>query len=77
MKDKKNCVGCEQNFYNGFNPYGIKECWHLKKAKMKTRYAISINAPMGKKDNYFKVKKPNCFQQTGTVFLSKIPSYAK
>jgi len=31
---KKYCVGCRNNFYNGNNQYGIKECWLLKDAKV-------------------------------------------
>lgn len=34
-KDKKRrryCSGCRDNFYNGNNPLGVKECWCLKDA---------------------------------------------
>lgn len=35
LKPKKSmCEGCSDNFYNGGNPYGIKECWHFKDAKV-------------------------------------------
>lgn len=27
------CFGCNDNFYNGNNPYGIQECWNKKSAK--------------------------------------------
>lgn len=77
IMDKKHCSGCEQNFYNGNNPYNVKECWHLKDAKMMTRFAISMNAPMGTKSNYYKVKKSSCFQQKGTCFLKQIPDYSE
>lgn len=30
--DKSMCRGCEDNFYNGNNPLGVKECWAFKKA---------------------------------------------
>lgn len=38
-KDKKleYCRRCRQNFYNGNNDLGIKECWHLKTAKLVTK----------------------------------------
>lgn len=29
----KRCVGCRDNFYNGNNPLGVKECWMLKTAE--------------------------------------------
>jgi hypothetical protein len=28
------CSGCSENFYNGNNPYGIRECWRLKSARI-------------------------------------------
>ena len=35
LKPKKSmCQGCHCDFYNGENPYGIKECWHYKDAKV-------------------------------------------
>lgn len=35
LKAKKiQCQGCHDDFYNGKNPYGIKECWHFKDAKV-------------------------------------------
>ena len=39
-KEKKMCVGCRQNFYNGNNSYGIKECWSFKSAKVVTRVSV-------------------------------------
>lgn len=34
----KHCAGCRDDFYNGNNPMGVKECWMLKTAKIVTRY---------------------------------------
>ena len=35
LKPKKSmCRGCRDDFYNGGNPYGTKECWHFKDAKV-------------------------------------------
>ena len=73
---KKDCVGCEQNFYNGNNPYGIAECWHFKDATVVTRFAISVNAPMGTRKNYWKENRPNCYQARGICHLKAIPKYA-
>lgn len=33
MIDRKHCLGCRQDFYNGNNPYGIQVCWHREGAK--------------------------------------------
>ena len=41
--DKKHCIGCRDNFYNGNNPYGIQECWSLKSARLIARKLVHIN----------------------------------
>lgn len=33
----KYCETCEEDFYNGKNPYGIKRCWHFEKAQVQDR----------------------------------------
>lgn len=80
--DKKHCSGCKNNFYNGNNHFGIKECWSLRDAKLVTKYRIHMNAPMNVKSNYIRVRIPNCFcgggySGTGYTEVEKIPSYAK
>lgn len=76
--DKKYCVGCRDNFYNGNNDLGVKECWKLKNAKLKTKYAIGWWIPMDRKDNFIKVKKPSCYHQPGqTAYLDEIPKHLK
>lgn len=74
---KRDCAGCEQNFYNGNNPMGITECWSLKSAEFKTRFRLSVHTPMGNRAGYNKERRPNCYQQKGYVFLDQIPNYAK
>lgn len=32
--EKYQCSGCRDNFYNGNNEYGVKECWSFKTAKV-------------------------------------------
>jgi len=60
-KKLKYCIGCKDNFYNGNNQYGIKECWLLKNAKVvwipKSRY-YKIN--FIKKGN---IRTLNCFHK--------------
>ena len=75
--DKKHCVGCIEDFYNGKNPPGVKECWMLKDAKVMARFSISINAPMGARANYIPEKRPSCYRASGVVYLNKIPDYAQ
>ena len=41
--DVKHCEGCRDDFYNGNNPYGVKECWHLKTATLAPRLLIHFD----------------------------------
>ncbi len=75
--DKSKCVGCRDNFYNGNNSIGVKECWMLKTAKIVSRFIIHINTPMNQKSGYIPVKRPNCYHEDGYVNIDKIPDYAK
>ncbi len=43
VPEKLNCSGCEDNFYNGNNPHGTKECWKFKGAKIIPRKEVHIN----------------------------------
>jgi len=56
---KLDCCGCQNNFYNGNNAYGIKECWSFKTATLVKRLQIHVDqAPP-----YLHVKPemvPNC-----------------
>lgn len=36
------CVGCHSNFYNGHNPYDIKECWSLSTAKVVSKKKVPM-----------------------------------
>lgn len=75
---KADCVGCHDNFYNGHNNIGVTECWHFNSTQpLVTRYHLSINVSMGRRDAYEEVKVPPCFSQIGFVFLKAIPDYAK
>ena len=42
---KQDCVGCDNDFYNGKNPLGVKRCWMLENAKPVTRYRIGWWTP--------------------------------
>lgn len=74
--DKKHCVGCDNNFYNGNNPLGIKECTHFKDAKLIFRYRIGWWVPQTRKENFVKVTVPNCYTQIGKFgYKKKIPEH--
>jgi hypothetical protein len=53
------------------SPVTSKQCWHLASAKLVTLFAISTSTPMNIKGAYRKVKKPDCFNQSGIAFLTK------
>jgi len=65
--DVKHCVGCEQNFYNGNNPHGVKECWMLESAKLVSKKQVSVNdvPPWNHKPTLV----PSCYSKLGYVFI--------
>jgi len=76
--DSSNCIGCDEDFYNGKNPYGVKECWHLKDAKLVTKYAIGVQTMQDKKENFWEVTVPNCYRRTNHfVYYSSLPEHLK
>lgn len=42
-KKRKYCIKCTENFYNGNNPYGIKECWYLSNAKVVQQKIVPLD----------------------------------
>lgn len=42
-KTKELCSGCHQNFYNGHNNFGIKECWSFRSAKVVKKKFVHKN----------------------------------
>jgi hypothetical protein len=65
--DKKHCAGCRDDFYNGNNPYGIKECWMLKSAKLILRKEVHINqVPPW---NQAPKKLPSCYRKPQFVYV--------
>jgi hypothetical protein len=66
-KSKQMCGGCEDNFYNGNNPYSVKECWSYKSAKIKSRKRVPINqVPPWKQPPE---KLLSCYKKKGYVFV--------
>lgn len=74
---KENCAGCSEDFYNGKNDLGVQECWSFKSAEVVTLYQIGYNTPMDRKENFRKVKRPNCYRQRGSVFMKELPSHLR
>ena len=81
QEKKQYCFGCRQDFYNGNNNLWIKECWHLKTAKLVKRYRIYWWTPMDKASNFTEVKVLSCYNDLsnghGYAYLHDIPSHLK
>lgn len=68
-KSKSMCIGCEDNFYNGNNQLGVKECWMYKTAKIVDKIQIHINQSPPYDKNLAE-KRLNCFHKKQYVFTS-------
>ena len=68
MFDKKHCIGCRDNFYNGNNPFDVKECWMLSTAKLTKRVAV----PLDQRPPWTQepVTVPDCYSADGFVYVS-------
>jgi hypothetical protein len=61
------CAGCHCDFYNGKNPYNVKECWSLDKAKLVLKKKVSMSqVPPW---NQVPVKVLDCYREDGFVFV--------
>lgn len=67
MMDRKHCSGCEQDFYNGNNPYGVDRCWGLETAKViwRKRVYIDERPPWTRKSE----RLPSCYQVKRQIFV--------
>ena len=65
--DKKHCIGCRDNFYNGQNPYGIERCWLLDKAILTMRKEVHVDQspPWTQKPRLI----PSCYSRPRYVYV--------
>src|SRR5438128_47461 len=75
--DKKHCAGCEDDFYNGKNPLGVKECWSLKDAEVVTRYSIGTWTEPTRPGAFREVQRPNCYHRKGEHFYKRLPDFVR
>jgi hypothetical protein len=73
MMNVKFCAGCEQNYYNGNNNLGVKQCWFLPTAKRIKRKRVHIDQvpPWNQTAQMF----PNCYQQKRYIFVQPHQTY--
>jgi hypothetical protein len=66
---KKMCSGCRDNFYNGNNDLGVKECWNLSSAKvvLKRRVGTWERPPWNAEPE----QVLSCRTEKGYVFVNK------
>lgn len=67
---KQDCRGCRDNFYNGNNDLGVKECWMFKDATM----ANKLDIPIHMSPPYLGLKptsRPSCYKAQGYVRVAK------
>lgn len=69
------CIGCEQDFYNGKNDIGVKQCWHLEDARIILRRRVGMNdmPPWQRKPE----RLPSCYQQRGFIFVFVKPEQTR
>ena len=63
----KHCGGCDDDFYNGKNPMGIKRCWNLKWGELVFRKEVPMNQspPWDQKPGRFL----SCYRRNGYVYV--------
>ena len=59
------CSGCYNNFYNGNNELGIKECWSFKSSKIVLRWRLGWWTRPDSKGVFQAVKTLSCHVATG------------
>lgn len=65
----KMCIGCYNNFYNGNNDLGVKECWMLKSARVVLKKKVGIwQVPPWKQAP---IRILNCRREDGYIFVEK------
>jgi hypothetical protein len=75
--DKSKCIGCRDDFYNGKNPLGVKECWMLKSAELVTRFRIGTWTRPTEPGAFTKVKVPTCYSAKGYSYFTQLPDFVK
>jgi hypothetical protein len=74
--NKEYCIGCDDNYYNGNNQMGIKECWHFKTAKALTKFCIGWWVLQDNASKFFKVHTNSCHTETGSfAFYDRLPEH--
>lgn len=77
MKDTKYCRGCRDDFYNGNNGLGVKQCWSLKSARVVKRWRTGWWTQPTQPGAFVEVKTFSCHSEPGRyAFTKDLPSHA-
>ena len=74
------CRGCLDDFYNGNNSLGVKECWSLKAARPATKYEIGTWTLPTQPGAFHEIKVYNCWRpdpRSGISHYDELPDCAK
>ncbi len=68
-KKVKFCSGCRQDFYNGHNDLGVKQCWSLEEAEFVVRKEVHVDQrpPWNQRP----MRMLNCFHRPRHVYVDK------
>lgn len=67
QEKKQHCIGCRNNFYNGNNDLGVKECWSFKTSQIVQR----VEVPVHQRPPYHQTprKSLSCYHADGYAYL--------
>lgn len=75
--DKKYCGGCRDNFYNGNNDMGVKQCWNLKGTSIVTRWRLHWWTPPTVPGALLEVRTNGCKNEPGQyAYFKNLPECA-
>ena len=68
QKRRKYCPGCHNDFYNGNNNLGVKECWMLEDAKVVWKKEVHVDQvpPWNQKARRFL----NCYRKQRYAYFN-------
>lgn len=77
MKDTSYCRGCRDDFYNGQNPPGVRQCWMLAKAKVVKRWKLGWWTSPVEPGAFVQIETYNCHHAPGRYALCEsLPDHA-
>jgi len=77
MKSYQFCRGCRDDFYNGRNSLGVKQCWMLKSARVVKRWKLHWWTAPTVPGALVEIKTFHCHHEPGQfAFYEQLPACA-